>query len=334
MDADVVSLRRGARWRAVGVGEAEPEVLLLEDLPDPLGAPVGHEELQAGVVAGPPVAVVAEEPGDPCPDVGHQVHLDEGAEALAEVRVRTEAPAGPEVEAGRAVVAADADEGDVVDLVLGALLGAAGDRGLELAREVLVLGIADEALMRGQESGRRIEQLPRVDARQRAPDHRTGAVTACLARRETHAFDRVEDPRHVLDADPVELDVLAVGHVRDVPPEALRDPGDRAELFAGQAARREADPHHEELVLELVRLRGRRPAPRDPLAALGVDAPPAEPSPQVVGPDGPETLLRVDVVDAVADLEGSGVPLRPLILVERLPVAERPLPLPEARHGG
>src|SRR5207237_5066147 len=120
---------------------------------------------------------------------------------------------------------------------------------------------------------------------------------------EAHAFDRLEDPWYVFDADPVELDVLAVGHVGHVPPEALRDPGDRAELLAGETSRRETDPHHEELVLELVRLRRSRAATRDSLAALGVDTPPAEPSPQVVRPDGAEALLRVDVVDAVADLE-------------------------------
>src|SRR5437762_954682 len=48
MDADMVPLcRRGRRWR-IAVGEAVPEVLLLEHLTDALGAPVGHEELQAG----------------------------------------------------------------------------------------------------------------------------------------------------------------------------------------------------------------------------------------------------------------------------------------------
>ena len=62
-----------------------------------------------------------------------------------EHRVGRQAAADPQVEAGAVLGVDDADEGDVVDLVHD-VLQAAGDRGLELARQVGELRVADVAL--------------------------------------------------------------------------------------------------------------------------------------------------------------------------------------------
>ena len=51
------------------VGERVAEVLGLEDLAELRRAPVGQQELQARLVPQPPVAVVAEDPDDPVPDL-------------------------------------------------------------------------------------------------------------------------------------------------------------------------------------------------------------------------------------------------------------------------
>ena len=71
VDADVVAsfVRRwGGR---PPVDDATSEVLVLQHLPEPLGAPVRDEELDPGPTAQPPIAVVAEDPDDAGPDVRH-----------------------------------------------------------------------------------------------------------------------------------------------------------------------------------------------------------------------------------------------------------------------
>ena len=90
------------------------QVLGLEHLAEPLGPPVGDEELQPGPGAQPAVAVVAEDADDAGPDVGHLVDRHPGAEPLGEHRVGRQPAADPQVEAGTVLRVDDADEGDVV----------------------------------------------------------------------------------------------------------------------------------------------------------------------------------------------------------------------------
>ena len=150
------------------------------------------------------------------------------------MRVGPQPAADPQVEADLPVVASHADERDVVDLVLGALLRAPRDRGLELARKIAERRIADEALVRLLEERRRVDDLVGIDAGKRTPDHVARRVAACLRRRQPDSLDRLEDPRHVFDADPVQLDVLPVGDVGNVTAEALCDVCDRAQLLGLQ----------------------------------------------------------------------------------------------------
>jgi len=114
------------------------------------------------------------------------------------------------------------------------------------------------------------------------------------------------------------------------------------QLRAGQRPAVGPQPHHEVGVLELLGLQhGGLPA-GDALGPLGVEPHPPHAAAQVARVDAPEAGVRVDVQDALADLEPVGVLLHPLVGVERLPVAQRPLALatlrPVARagsgHGG
>ena len=111
-----------------------------------------------------------------------------------------------------------------------------------------------------------------------------------------------------------------------------RDVGDRPQLLGRQLAAVDADPQHEVLVVELVRLEHGGPAAVDPGLALGVQTPPAEPAAQVRRVDRGEAAARVDVLDPGADVERVVVLLGLLVGVERLAVAERPLAL-AARRG-
>ena len=102
---------------------------------------------------------------------------------------------------------------------------------------------------------------------------------------------------------------------------------------AGQLPAVDADAQHEVRVLELLGLQQGGLAAGDALGALGVEAHPAHPAAEVAGVDAVEAGLRVDVEDPLPDLEAVGVLLHPLVGVERLAVAQRPLALPALGPG-
>jgi hypothetical protein len=90
------------------------------------------------------------------------------------------------------------------------------------------------------------------------------------------ASSRRQISGHVLDPDPVQLDVLPVGDVGGVPGELRGDLRDHPQLLGRELAAVDADPQHEVLVVELVRLEDRGLAAVDAGAPLGVEAPPAQ----------------------------------------------------------
>src|SRR5262249_5005907 len=135
------------------------------------------------------------------------------------------------------------------------------------------------------------------------------------------------DGRHVLDAYPVELDVLPVGDVGAVARVLLRHPGHGPELGQVELATVDAYPQHEVLVFELVRLEDRGTPAVNAGGTLGVESEPAEPGTQVGWIDAGKAPMRVDRLDSGADVERVVVLLAPLVGVEGLTVAQRPLPL-------
>ena len=316
---------------AAGIGGGGPsssapaEVLGLEHLAEPLDAPVGDQELDPGPGAQPPVAVVAEDADDAGPDVGHLVQRHPGAEPLGQHRVGRQAAADPEVEARAVLGVDDADERDVVDLVLDVL---------QRRPLIAVLNLRGRLENSGEPMKRRwissIAEVPSrissaaMPATGRAEDDPRG-VAARLGRRQADRLEPPPDLRDVLDPDPVQLDVLPVGEVGGVAGELGRDLGDDPQLLGGELAAVDADPQHEELVVELVRLEHRGLAAVDARAALGVEAPPAEPAAQVGRVDTGEAALAVDVLDPGPDVEPVVVLLDALVRVERLEVAQRPL---------
>ncbi len=126
------------------VDQLPPEVLLLQHLAELLRAPVGHEELQPGAGAQPPVAVVTEDRDDALVDVRDLVQRDPGHRGAPDLRVGRQTAADPQVEARAVLGVDDADEGDVVDLVRHVEQRRSRDRGLELARQVRERRVADD----------------------------------------------------------------------------------------------------------------------------------------------------------------------------------------------
>ena len=125
----------------------------------------------------------------------------------------------------------------------------------------------------------------------------------------------------------MQLDVLPVGDVGGVTGVAGRDVGDDPQLLGGELAAVDADAQHEVLVVELMRLEHRGASAVDARAALGVQAPPAEPAAQVGRVDAGEAPLAVDVLDPGPHVEPVVVLLDPLVRVQRLEMAQRPLSL-------
>src|SRR6185437_1412026 len=105
-------------------------------------------------------------------------------------------------------------EGNVVDLVRHVLQ--AGDRGLVLARQVGELAAADVAPLDLLDRRGTVDDLLSGDARDRRAQHHPWAVAASLGGGQPDSFQLFPDRGHVLDPDPVVLDVLPVGDVGGV----------------------------------------------------------------------------------------------------------------------
>ena len=135
------------------------------------------------------------------------------------------------------------------------------------------------------------------------------------------------DVRHVLDPDPVQLDILPIGEVCGVPGVLGGDLADGAQRFGGQLPAVDPDPHHEELVFEFLRLEDGRAATIDAGGALGVQPPPAHPATQVAGIDAVVAGVAVTGLDPLPHVQPVVVLLHPLVDIQRLAVAQRPLPL-------
>src|SRR5207342_3568381 len=107
----------------------------------------------------------------------------------------------------------------------------------------------------------------------------------------------------------------------------LGDSRHRAQLLGGQLPAGDAHPHHEVGRLDVGVLERARLAATDAGAALGVQAPPAEPAAQVGWVDRVETQVGVPVDDPLTDVQPVVVLLEALSRVQRLTVAQGPLAL-------
>ncbi len=174
---------------------------------------------------------------------------------------------------------------------------------------------------------RRVGDLGGVDPGHRAAEHVARAVAARFERAQPDCFEDVPDRRHVLDPDPVQLHVLPVSDVSQVAAVRGRDVPDRPQLVDGELPAGDADAHHEVAVVELLGLEQAGLAAADAGPALGVEAHPAHPAAQIGAVDRVEPGLGVDVEDPALHVQRIVVLLHPLVGVQRLAHAKRPLAL-------
>ncbi len=153
---------------------------------------------------------------------------------------------------GVAVRADDADERDVVDLVRGALGGAAEIAVLNLRGRLVSSGLAGRDGLGRPQHRAGVEHLGarQIPATGQPRMLRGTSPQACWLDRPTSS-SRSQICGHVLDRDPVELDVLPVGDVGQVAAVLLGDTGNGAQLVGGQLPAGDAHPHHEVRVLDL-----------------------------------------------------------------------------------
>ena len=143
------------------------------------------------------------------------------------VRVGAETAADEDAEAGldRAVGqrTTDGDDADVVEHGLAAVGRAAGEVDLELARQALGVGVAQEVAERGFGPRRDVEDLERARAGEVAAHHVADGVAARFAGGHADRAEVLEQFGHAGQLDEVELDVLPGG---DVAPTAAVGVGD------------------------------------------------------------------------------------------------------------
>src|SRR5215217_5761675 len=191
--------------------------------PEPLLPQLLHQIAQA---AGPAVVAVAElveELRHGAADLDRMLGMNEDVDVRREARSIGEPATDQQVEPDRPVVEPGRDESQIVDLRLGAVLAAAGDAHLELARQIGVLAVTGEEIADGHRDWVGVDDLFAVDPGDRAAEHVARRVAAGLNGRDTDRFKLAPDLRHRADPDPVQLDVLPRGQVEvAVAPERVR----------------------------------------------------------------------------------------------------------------
>ena len=156
---------------------------------------------------------------------------------------RREAAADPQVVADAELGVLDRDERDVVDLVHDVLAGVAGDRRLELARQVREdSGSPMKRLVISSICGVGSMSSSAAMPATGEPRMTRGTSPHASVVAEPDGLEAAPDLGHVLDADPVQLDVLPVGEVGGVAAELGRDAADHAQLLGGELARRRCAP--------------------------------------------------------------------------------------------
>ena len=242
--------------REIGAGrhEGEPGALVQRG-PEPFGAELLDQVPHAGQSPVLAVAELTEGLRDGPAQLDRVFGPNEHVEVRRHPFAVGESAAHQHVEPDRAVVGPGRPQADVVDLDPGAVLPASRHPDLELPGQVRVLPVAGEEVrdVPGHRVG--VEHLVGVDPGDRAAGHVSGRVAAGLERRDPDVPQPLPDPRHVLDPDPVDLDVLAGGDVGEAVAEHLAvfgplrervgDHADLAELLRVQLPAGDLDPQHE-----------------------------------------------------------------------------------------
>ena len=144
-----------------------------------------------------------------------------------------------------------AHEGNVLNLVRDVLAGVAGDSGLEFSRQVMEFLARQVVILNLFDGWGGIDNLVLGHAGNRRAQNDARHVAAAHERAQTYRLELVPNGGHILDLNPVQLDILAVRKVRRGAGIIARDLTHGAQLGRIGTATVEAHTHHEVLVLQL-----------------------------------------------------------------------------------
>src|SRR5260221_9871882 len=136
-------------------------------------------------------------------------------------------------------------EGQIIDLRIRAPILAAADADLELARQVVEIGIVDQQLRHFVDQWRRVAKFMRVQSCQRAARYVSRDIAAGRHRGQTAVKKCLQHVRKIFDCDPMKLYVLAHGNVRNASGIPFREPGNSTQLGRVDKAIGQTDAKHE-----------------------------------------------------------------------------------------
>ena len=163
--------------------------------------------------------------------------------------------------AARALLAADQDvetvdllpvefavrrhQGKVLRFSVAAVLQAAGDGAVELARQVCERLVIKQQVGKGSGGRAGVEQFVRRDARRRAAADAADVVHASLPAVQSDRGEPSPDLGHLVNGEPTHLHLLSRGQVAETPAVLVRQFGNDAELGGVRGPARHAEPQHE-----------------------------------------------------------------------------------------
>jgi hypothetical protein len=239
-----IPLDEGGPPRVLG----KPRALFENKAAELVDPQFGHQKLQPRPS---PVLLLAQSGEDAAHGLRDGKELLLGHKSVEELRLmrhRSQTPTHVQLEAPLAnavLVAGHGDAAEIVQLDQAApLIGASREGDLELAPEVLRVGMAQKEVGAGLRIGRHVEGLAAANTRVRTGGHVPNGVAASLARGDSNGRQPPHQLRGVVDMDEMELKVLAGRHMQDRVGVFLRHVGEDLHLIGGQPAEGNLDPLH------------------------------------------------------------------------------------------
>src|ERR1700723_1355490 len=249
MYAGVIAVEIGGQLLRLGWFQAEADAIfqfLLKSIRRP--TLLEEQKLQASAFAAIAQNIGTAENFRDTSNYGkHLSPFDKCVQAHSQMRLGRKPATNADREAGLRAGAAFADDrgkADVVNLRVGAPRAAAGDGNLELARQIIKIGISGKQTSCLLDERRSVTDFIRVHSGERAAGDVASNVTAGCQRREAAALEAVENIGERLDGDPVELNILTHGEVSDTESVFLCEVGNRSKLVRAKQTIRDTDTNH------------------------------------------------------------------------------------------
>ena len=242
----------GLQRGRLGVDKRLIQIFRFQHLTEFFNPPLGHEEFQPRTVAQAAETIIAEDANHPGPHLRDALDGDPRPQRLRQHRVGGQATANEAVKPRAVFRVVFPNKRHVLDLVGDILAGVTRDGSLEFPWQVVELRARQIILFDLFDRRAGINNLigchPSCG---RTQDH-ARHVAAAHHRGQTNGIQPAPNFWDILDADPVQLNILPVGEVRSRPCEIPGDLTDDAQALRGGLATVETHAHHEIFILQLV----------------------------------------------------------------------------------